>query len=96
MQQRDGDRSSAAQQCSNAILEAAVYALNVVLMGGGGKIHYTVTCRYFSDWKDLDCIDRKALLLQRVTWREICAFIGSSECCLTGQTIYLDKLSIFF
>lgn len=62
-----------------------MYSLNIVLMGGGGKIHYTVPCVYSSDWKVLDCIDSKALLLQRMTYRKICAFIGSSECYLYGS-----------
>lgn len=67
-----------------------MYGLNIVLMGGGGgKIHYTVPCIYSSDWKDLDCKDSKALLLQRMACRKICAFIGSSECYLYG----LDDLS---
>jgi len=60
-----------------------MYGLSIVLTGGGGKIHYTVPCIYSSDWKDLDCIDSKALLLQRMTCGKICAFTGSSKCYLS-------------
>lgn len=66
-----------------------MYGLNIALMGRGGKIHYTVPCIYSSDWKGLDCIDRKDLLLQRMTCREMSSFIGSSKCYLCR----LDDLS---
>lgn len=73
-----------------------MYSLNTVLMGGGGKIHYTVPCIYSSDWKVLDCIDSKALLLQRMTHGKFAPSLAALNVICMGRMIYLDKLSIFF